>query len=153
MAKIPSIPPRSLKPLGSRKGGPTSEPMALMLLGLLSGSVSTLFFKRMIPATAISRMTFKYSPDVSVVVLGIVQRVPRNKVCLQVSGVLTKEVSPGENSARAQAQVSKGKHRHDTQNTYHTSISSRRTSGMVLLLAYAVKFPSKMNCRFLLGHH
>ena len=65
MAKIPSVPPRSLKPLGPRQGGAASEPMTAMLLGLLRGSASPVFFKRTMLAAAISRTTFQWSSRTS----------------------------------------------------------------------------------------
>lgn len=65
MAKIPSDPPRSLKPLGPRRGGEASEPMTAMLLGLLRGSAPLVFFKRTMLAAAMSRTTFQWSSRTS----------------------------------------------------------------------------------------
>lgn len=66
MAKIPSVPPRSAKPLGPSMGGAASEPMTAIFLGFLSGSAHPVFFKRTILAAEISRTIFQWSSRTSI---------------------------------------------------------------------------------------
>ena len=85
--------------------------------------------------------------DVDVLILGIVQWVPRIEVGLWEPGVLTKEVPASKNANGRR--VRNGKDRQGTQSAYRVAISSTRASGIVPLLTYAVRFPPKYDSSLL----
>lgn len=133
MAKIPSIPPRSAKPLGPRIGGAASEPITEIFLGFLSGSAHPVFFKRTILAVAISRTIFQWSSRTSMCLFRVSFK--GSQALKLVSGY--PESWPTKyHPARilGMVYVSKRKGKRVLQNAYRVAISSTRASGMVPLL-------------------